>query len=223
MTNPAPALASLLPSVGAAVAHVVDRALAFEKAKRWPDATRMQEGVRHAYHDRNGAPITTAPRLTVPESVPDRAPPVPTSLPTTGQPFARTRSLPVHLSRNSVLVISIGGGIAVLGVAIGVAGRKPVAARALDPAPVMAVNVSPVALPAVPTASATPEVAATDLPAEPIPAVPKPSPTAKPPPIAPPAAVTAHPIPTTPAPVATCNPPFVLDSTGKKHWKAQCL
>jgi serine/threonine-protein kinase len=38
MTKPAPPLASILPEVGVAVAHVVDRALAFDKAKRWSAA-----------------------------------------------------------------------------------------------------------------------------------------------------------------------------------------
>ncbi|MGO9838725.1 MAG: serine/threonine-protein kinase [Polyangiaceae bacterium] len=95
MTQPAPPLASVLPRVGGAVAHLVDRALAFEKGKRWPDAARMQEAVRHAYHDRQGKPITTSPRLVVPETVPNRtlsdSAEVAPRLPTTGGPVTKSK------------------------------------------------------------------------------------------------------------------------------------
>jgi serine/threonine-protein kinase len=97
MSKPAPPILSVLPNLSPVVAQVVDRALAFEKEKRWLDAKRMQEGVRRAYHDRHGAPITTAPRITVPETVPNRtlsaAPGAfVAGLPTTGQPVANSHS-----------------------------------------------------------------------------------------------------------------------------------
>src|SRR5580704_1282601 len=97
MSKEAPPILSVLPGLSPAVAQVVDRALAFEKEKRWLDAKRMQEGVRRAYHDRHGAPITTAPRIVVPETVPNRtlseAPgALAPGLPTTGQPVANSRS-----------------------------------------------------------------------------------------------------------------------------------
>jgi serine/threonine-protein kinase len=63
VTQAASPLVSVAPGVSPAVAHLVDRALAYERGKKWSDAGRMQEGVRHAYHDRNGRPITTSPRL----------------------------------------------------------------------------------------------------------------------------------------------------------------
>jgi serine/threonine-protein kinase len=66
MTQAASPLVSVAPGVSPAVAHLVDRALAYDRGKRWSDAGRMQEAVRHAYHDRNGRPITTSPRLSVP-------------------------------------------------------------------------------------------------------------------------------------------------------------
>ncbi len=72
MTRPAPPVASLEPGVHAAVAAVVDRALAFEKPRRWPDARAMQNAVRHAYQEMHRAPISTHPKLTVPPSVADR-------------------------------------------------------------------------------------------------------------------------------------------------------
>jgi serine/threonine-protein kinase len=47
-TRRAPALASVEPGVPAVVASIVDRALAFERDVRWPDAASMQRAVRTA-------------------------------------------------------------------------------------------------------------------------------------------------------------------------------
>jgi hypothetical protein len=47
-TTPAPALASVVSDVPGAVAAIVDRALAFERERRWPDAATMQQAVRLA-------------------------------------------------------------------------------------------------------------------------------------------------------------------------------
>ncbi len=48
MTKPARSLASVAPSVPPSVCAVVDRALAFERNDRWPDARSMQNAVREA-------------------------------------------------------------------------------------------------------------------------------------------------------------------------------
>lgn len=72
VTQKAPRLASLLPDIPQPVASLVDRALAFDKDDRWPDAQAMQEAVRRAYHAASGAPISTHPKLFVPVSVPNR-------------------------------------------------------------------------------------------------------------------------------------------------------
>jgi serine/threonine-protein kinase len=237
MTNPAPPLASILPGVGAAVAHVVDRALSFDKTQRWSDARRMQEAVRRAYHDRNHAPITTAPKLTVPETVPDRTlpsakGPLAPRLPTTGGPVVGTLVhwvTQIHWARPSRTALGISVAVA-FGVVITVvalsgghrsAAPTPSSNAMRSAAPAASTPAIPSALVnPVPTASATPEIAATDLPTGPSPEpAPRPAQTAKPTQ----AVVTARPTPTTPAPTATCSPPFVLDATGKKHWKAQCL
>jgi serine/threonine-protein kinase len=69
MTQPAPSLASLAPEVPGAVANLIDRALAFETANRWPDAGSFQVAVRSAYQTSLGAPIATAPRMMVPDAV----------------------------------------------------------------------------------------------------------------------------------------------------------
>ena len=50
-TQPAPPLESVAPSVPAAVALIVDRALAFERARRYPDASTMQSDVRAVLRD----------------------------------------------------------------------------------------------------------------------------------------------------------------------------
>jgi len=46
------------------VAHVVDRALAFERSARWPDAGAMRGAVREAYRAIDGAGCVAA-RITI--------------------------------------------------------------------------------------------------------------------------------------------------------------
>jgi eukaryotic-like serine/threonine-protein kinase len=250
MTQPAPSLASLVPSVGAAVAHLVDRALAYEKAKRWPSATRMQEAVRHAYHDRNGKPITTSPRLKVPEAVPNRT--VAAKQPTTARPVASSLASLKLLTLSSpgqrrIAARAAGAVVVLAGIAWVVSGahhREPVApAASALPAPTNA------AAPAQPTVehgsidSPLPTVAATDLSTAAAPTPPsEPTPAAliAPPVVAAPRAraptdpqtkapgppAPAEPARTpAPAPAAkpTCNPPFTIDPAGKKHFKVECL
>ena len=115
--EPAP-LESILPNATAAVCQLVNRALVFDKEQRWPNATRMQEAVRHAYHDRFGKPITTSPRLAVPESVPNRTSNVPQPIvpvvprpPTTDQAVARSRTattVPSRLARSTLTAVFAG-------------------------------------------------------------------------------------------------------------------
>ena len=57
--QPAPALRSVAPDVPDALAAVVDRALAREKEKRWPDARAMQQALREAVA--GGAPTLAVP------------------------------------------------------------------------------------------------------------------------------------------------------------------
>jgi eukaryotic-like serine/threonine-protein kinase len=70
MTTVAPSIASLLPDLTPEVAHVVDRALSFNVADRWPDARAMQAGIREAYA------ATRAPRAdaVVSEAAPPPSP-----------------------------------------------------------------------------------------------------------------------------------------------------
>jgi eukaryotic-like serine/threonine-protein kinase len=71
-TRAAPSLFTVAPEVNEEIARVVDRALAFSKDVRWPDARLMQAAVRQAHFALCGSPITLAEPLTVAETVPDR-------------------------------------------------------------------------------------------------------------------------------------------------------
>lgn len=61
-TEPAPGLASVAPEVPAAIAAVVDRALAFAPDQRFPDATAMQAAIAAAHLEVFGAGIEATPR-----------------------------------------------------------------------------------------------------------------------------------------------------------------
>jgi hypothetical protein len=242
MSKPAPPLRSILADVPVAVARVVDKALAYEKSARWSDATKMQDAVRDAYHDRHGTPITTAPRLTVPATVPNRTlagamvavDPTP-RLPTTGQPVASGRG-DAYLRGATAPVVNVpaiasavaGVGMVTLLAVVGLAfGASRGQAAHVESAGTAAVSSAVIAI--TPTAPSTtmapapsgsaPTLAATDLPTAGSTAPPPPrSPPFKPP--------TAPPLPTasaTAAPKSTCNPPFVIDAHGAKKWKAECL
>jgi serine/threonine-protein kinase len=189
MTKEPPPLESVLPSATPAVCHVVNRALSFEKDRRWRDAGRMQEAVRGAYYDRFGKPITTSPRLVVPESVPNRTlanipiPLVPLAprLPTTGQPVEAARNATTvsgSRSRNQLAAV-LAAGVVALGITASAVVWGVSVVRRSAPATVGSVPsempvaeepaaVSPPApLPAAssaPAAPAPPVIAATDLP-----------------------------------------------------------
>ena len=72
MTRGAAPCSSVSPRVGSAVASVVDRALEFDRERRWPDAPSMQRAIRGAYLESHGLGIGTAARLVVPPHVVDR-------------------------------------------------------------------------------------------------------------------------------------------------------
>ncbi|MFO0758160.1 MAG: serine/threonine-protein kinase [Byssovorax sp.] len=63
MTKPAPKVQSVLPSVPVALASVIDRALAYDQAERWPDARTMQSMLRMANQALN---VNVAQGKTVP-------------------------------------------------------------------------------------------------------------------------------------------------------------
>lgn len=58
-TKPAPSIATVDPSLPACVVSLVDRALAFEKADRWPGAREMQEAIAVAYAELYDSDVTS--------------------------------------------------------------------------------------------------------------------------------------------------------------------
>jgi eukaryotic-like serine/threonine-protein kinase len=253
MTKPAPPLASVLPDVSPAVAHLVDRALAFEKEKRWLSAARMQEAVRRAYHDRHGKAITTAPKMTVPESVANRTlGPTPgvaaAKQPTTTRPVASSLAALKLLTLSSprqrrIAAVAAGGVVLVAGIWAlsaghhgGPAGASSSSSASMTGASPATANVEPGPPPPTVTATDLPAAAAPPAPAEPPTAAAIPAAVRAPRAVLPetPAAApktTAAPAPrppaepaAAPAPAKNCNPPYTIDSvTGKKHFKVECL
>jgi serine/threonine protein kinase len=59
-STPAPSLARFAPGVPRQVVSIVDRALAFDRANRWPDALTMQEAVRSALDAAGGPEVMAA-------------------------------------------------------------------------------------------------------------------------------------------------------------------
>jgi hypothetical protein len=126
MTKPASPCASAAPRVSPAVAQIVDKALAFEREQRWPDARSMQLAVRQAYRDRHGAAIATAPKLAVPAQVANRTLPSAQGAPaavdsTTGRPVERGESGAPAASASPWTPLGVAvaiGGAAALGVAL---------------------------------------------------------------------------------------------------------
>jgi serine/threonine-protein kinase len=209
MTQQARPIASVDPGVPPSVAAIVDRALAWNRDHRWPDARAMQHAVRAA---RAGSPVRaeavvvpsapwTAPARSAPEAV------LPTLLATspTNSPVSSGMLAPSPSPKASKAPIVIAAA-AVAGVAIAAAGWL-VLHRADPPVPVVAsaatsdapsaVAPGSAAEPAstapsvVPAASAAPEAGASSSanpPAAPMPTAParplsrpaSPSPTARP-------------------------------------------
>lgn len=250
MTQRAAPLASILPGVSPAVARLVDKALAFEREHRWQDAANMQDAVRSAYHDRHGAPISTAPRLTVPPNVVNRtlasatAPPVSPGAATTNGAVAATRlgaalvSLAVGVPRLNPLAIGVGGAVFAAAIGVGMlvsGGRKVPASSTAEVAPMaparparsLAKGVSSSeGSPPGPVFAAKPKgvpvIAPTDLPIDTAEALASKKPPAK--------ALVPSPAPTTSTAAIVkpakpdCLPPYVLDlATGTKKWKPQCF
>jgi serine/threonine protein kinase len=231
MTQSAPPLASVAPDVGAAVARVVDRALAFSKEMRWRDAGRMQEAVRNAYIELHGRSTTTAPRLTIGQgaahrslSWPLQASPSNPGVPTTARPVELSRALdrqalsPRTRQVGRALAFTIG----VAGLAWMVAGRRPseriqdasalVAASAASATPsVPVVALSPTGLPEA-EVSGSPDVAT-------VKSARKYSATRRPAASSP--STTPSAIPMT---RMACQPPYFVDAaTGKQRWRLECL
>jgi eukaryotic-like serine/threonine-protein kinase len=260
MTREARRLGQVAPSSAPGVRDVVDRALAFARDRRWPDAAQMQQAVRRAYGELRGEAIAAAAPLDVPSSVGNRtlprtpgepAGPMATGLPTTARPVATAPATPIlgattdrrrPVARTMAAVVAAGAAVAVVigvlalassGISVGTGahGVVPSAPPSSAAAPALAsASTSTTAVATTGAPPSPPEIAATDLPLAPAlaPVLPvgRPSGTGASRTVVPPVAPSGAPSagassPTVPA---GCKPPYTIDPTsGKKHFKVECL
>ena len=229
MSKEAPPIGQVVPALALNVTKVVDTALRFDRNARWADANAMQAAVRHAYHDRHGAPITTAPKLTIPPSVPNRTlpsanAPIAAGFPTTGQPVESSGTSTgqrTRLSRSSIAGIVFGGFLA-LGVGVGAVVLLMSASGRSDGAPFATPKPWETSAPSVqqPIVSppVSPSVAAV---AAPDAATSAQTPTVKAPPSRKPSATTTTTATPTVAP-PPAKPPCPVNSLGNKRYSEDC-
>jgi serine/threonine protein kinase len=206
MTMAAAPLASVWPEVDSNVASIVDRALAFERENRWPDARTMREAVGLAYEGLFGTPILAAARLTV-----ESRPP---ALPGDGRRDRRWRC-PWPSRRGKAF------GVAILAAAA-MASAAPFSAREVGAGQRASARAGQ-------AISTTPELAVTSTPSSSLsqsPSVCGPQhqtvtlETGSPQYVDHPGAVPSP----TPNPRSACRPPYFIEvATGKKRWKLECL
>ena len=227
MTMQAQPVASVVPGLSIPTSQLIDRALAYTRAGRWPDAKAMQDAVRNAYHQRHGSSITTAPPLAVPESI--RGGELANPLPTTGRPVSNSRD-PAAQRQPRVLLAAIGAGLglAAMATVVLVKGYSGGASNSVAPVEPSALPTTVVAPPPIPVATevaAVPPPTATDFgtsalgvaPPNPVSTAPRHPPAVHPSSVRPSTASSATGKP-------DCNPPYVVEaSTGKKMWKVECL
>jgi serine/threonine-protein kinase len=199
MTHPAPGLLSVAPELPAALARVVDTALAFDKSSRFPDARAMQRALREA------APLVTSvprrPVFAAPQTPPAAPTLVSASDPRSGQslsPDPETRRWSsgggVASGRSRLALYAAAGGLvaaAALAILVWQLSRAApsVAADVTPSAPVVEATAR---APTIPTVSPVVAVAAASTPSTSAPA-PQPSSVKRPgaPPRAPAGASTA--------------------------------
>jgi hypothetical protein len=229
MTRPPAPLSTVAPDIAPAIAEIVDRALAFPKQDRWPDAEAMREAIAEAYSSLLGIPIGDAPPMTAPSAfrpaalerghAPSRRPKAPTTDRPVGVSLGPAGR--AHGSEHGRIGAAAVGGFVIAGVMAGVIAAGVVGfARSGHTHSVTAAgfSVAPsgvtVALPApssAPPPALSPEASVPELDT---PVVPK--------------------APAVPAPVwrsrhdqappANCVPPYTMDpETGIKRWRVECL
>jgi len=205
MTAPIPPLLERVPNVPKAVAAVVDRALAFERDARWPDARSMQAALAEAARalpepagDPSGPRIDTAPVL-----IGTAAEGEPTTQLATGATLAGQRS-PAPRDKRTVAAIFAGSFVVALAIVV------PILRSVVHHGPGAQPAGPPADLQALPAAALPPATPAVSAPAAAAEATPSPVVSALPPiDRAPPpssAATAAKPAPPRPATHATPAP-----------------
>jgi serine/threonine protein kinase len=237
-TRPAPPLRSIAPEVDTRIARLVDRALEFSKHKRWPHAMAMSEAVRQLYQDVSGRPIPEPAKIAFDGK--GSFPPAQRE-PGSHRPPRARRALSAARKRGVAVGSAVGlGGLLVGAVLVLSVGHTEGRAQATSsPRPVAAPDVSPPKpareIETLPPLSA-PVISVSD-PSDSAPARTTPpkrsTPTAPAsvampisvtPPAAEPSAIPNEEPSATPKEGPPCEPPYVIDpTTGKKHWKLECL
>ena len=156
-TRSASPIAVTKPDLPVAVAEIVDRALAFDPADRFPDMLSMQAAIREAYADLAGVPVETAPKLAVPISTladPDATVAIRPSTATTGAAATGARTISKTaphwpIERRVLAGAALFGGAVLIATCAFVAGRTAPA----EEAPAATIELG---LPAVPPPAAEP-------------------------------------------------------------------
>ncbi len=139
MTQHATPIAGRVPGLHQATATIVDRALAYERDDRWPDARTMQNAVRAAYHELTGRKLSPLPAFPgrIRRSRPPPSPSAPT-LPAVSGPAstvsttARAHTGPGTSNRRRATGIAAAaiGLVATFGTVAALRGNLPRAAQA---------------------------------------------------------------------------------------------
>jgi serine/threonine-protein kinase len=240
-TQPAPSLATLCPSLKRELVQIIDTALAFEAASRWPSASAMREAIQAAGYSGASARADLQALVSGAEGALLGAP------------------LPAqHAAPRSTDWASVTGAAAAS--SRGRAAARPLVSRALLGLAALVIlgsltaawrargrSTEPVASSAAATATsvietapapASPSVSSSSSPVQ-TPATPAAQASTRPA-LAPPAAAsqarigvatpkssvatvsTSSPEPAA-KPKQSCSPPYVLDASGNKRWKRECL
>src|SRR5882724_3229572 len=166
VTQPARSLSILRPDLSNAVVRFVDRALAYDKAARWPDALSMQNALRETYATLEGEWDEQTVLHQAAASLPDG----PLSIPNgaTSGTTALGTSTSAHppaapLNKRTLLLGAAGvvGLLVVVGIEGAIAGGHKAAAPTIEPS-------HAAAMPIAETKSAVPVAAASDAPAPPL-------------------------------------------------------
>jgi serine/threonine protein kinase len=218
MTNRAAPLRTVAVDVAPSVAHVVDRALSFEKEQRWGDASSMRRAVGEAYQELVGAPIGDAAKLNVPNGIDLTS-------------IAPTVPLPAKRGQWTTRAAMVAAALVILGV--GFAGTRffhtkevfakeqrvapaPLSEGVGPPAETTQIRIEPIGSALWQPATRPSE---TESVSSPLPSPLRPWQSQR----QQRSRMQVAPPPTQPAGV-DCFPPYVIDTeTGKKLWKLECL
>jgi serine/threonine-protein kinase len=226
-TTPAPSLASVCPDASPRLVALVDRAIAFDAAQRWPSAAAMREAIASTGYAESSVAADLLALLEGRDAALSSARPVlsrPAERQTDWASVTGTPAAPARSRRRPALLAGIGA-LAVVGGAAAWQLRAPSVTPREAPS---SASTSAVVVPAAASVSPVVATAAAASVSAP-PAAPKRAPRAAEPArlvasiAAAPAASSAPVAPPHPKATLNCNPPYTLDADGTKRWKRACL